>query len=131
MPKISLLPDKATELVVADELVCVSGGTTSKIAPNLVPNYLDDGTTKIMFKKLTGTAASTQGGSTQVPTLITGTVLGVSCKMAGVDSNTRDPGSIEYSLANYGANVIHVVNSASNSSGLLNQPFTLLVIYID
>ncbi len=93
-------------------------------------SFLDDGT-PLKFMMKTGTSASSQGGSTQIATLITGTVLSVICKMAGVGPNTRDPGSIEYSVAVYGANVVHVVNSASNSSGILSQPFSLIITYID
>lgn len=91
----------------------------------------------IKMKKLTGTTASTEGGIVTINHGITDFTKILTVNVVVNDDGTMNSdqyeagttaGEYEFSV-DWNSTIIRVINHATNSNAILNEPFTVLIIY--
>lgn len=88
----------------------------------------------IKHKKITGTTAATEGGSTSVAHGLTGSkIIGFDCKVVYTTNAGMPPGhthwpGYQYDVYHDGTNFV-VINHATNSELILSKNFSILVTY--
>jgi hypothetical protein len=107
---------------------------TFNVSPAGFTKLGGDGSPAIKMKKLTGATATAQSGTTLIAHGLDGSkILDVSVRVFFNTSSSVPPeytavGGYQFSAYSDGTNV-HIKNSASNSSLILNKFFTVLITY--